>query len=144
MADTLADPFALPLQSTLLFIVVDDVNTVGSVTVDVAVVVQPFASVTVTVYVPATKLLFVAVVAEFDHTYVYAGVPPVADATSSPFDPPLINTLAFIVDVDTNIVGSVITTELVDVAPLASVTVTLYVPATNPVIVAVVAEFDHK
>ena len=41
-------------------------------------------------------------------------------------------------------VGSVITTELVDVAPLASVTVTLYVPATNPVIVAVVAAFDHK
>ena len=93
----------------MLFTVVDDVNGVGSVTVDVATDVHPFASVTVTVYVPATKLLFVAVVAEFDHAYVYAGVPPFAAATISPFDPPLINTLALIVDVDVNIVGSVIT-----------------------------------
>jgi hypothetical protein len=109
----------------LLFTVVDDVNAVGSVTVDVAVVEQPLASVTVTVYVPATKLLFVAVVVPFDHAYVYAGVPPFAATATSPFEPPLINTFAFTVDVETNIVGSVMITEFVDVAPLASVDVTL-------------------
>ena len=39
--------------------------------------VHPFASVTVTVYVPAAKFCGSCAVVLFDHAYVYGAVPPV-------------------------------------------------------------------
>ena len=59
-AKALADPFEPPLQLTLVT-VVEAVTAVGCVIVTLAVVVHVFASVTVTVYVPAVKADFVAV-----------------------------------------------------------------------------------
>ena len=70
-------------------------------------------------------------------------VPPFATTVAEPLEPPLIVTFAVFDAVAVNTLGSVITTELVDVAPFASVTVTLYVPAVNPVIVEVVEPFDQ-
>ena len=75
---------------------------------------------------------------------MYAVVPPVADAVADPFDPLLQLTWLFTTPVATSEAGSVIVTEAESVHPLASVIVTLYVPAITPVIEAVVAAFDHE
>ena len=50
---------------------------------------QPFASVAVTVYVPADKPLFVAPTVPFDHRYVYPAVPPTAATVVEPSLPKL-------------------------------------------------------
>ena len=53
---TVAIPVALPLQSTLVVSTAVQVkSSAGSVIVTLQVVVQPLASVTVTLYVPAAK-----------------------------------------------------------------------------------------
>jgi hypothetical protein len=60
VAETVADPFAWPLQPTLLL---DEMDAVGPPTLETAAdadEVQPFWSVTVTVYDPANRLLAVA------------------------------------------------------------------------------------
>ena len=49
-----------------------------------AVAVHECASVTVTVYVPAARLLIAAVVELFDQLYVYPEVPPDPDAVAAP------------------------------------------------------------
>ena len=51
-----------------------------------AVVVQPLLSVTVTIYVPAAKVVAVAVVCAGDefHEYEYGAVPPVTLAVTAP------------------------------------------------------------
>ena len=67
VADAVAPPSDNPLHVMVESTCEDATNTVGSVTVDELVEVHPFASVTVTVYVPADKLLTVAVVAPVDH-----------------------------------------------------------------------------
>ncbi len=107
--------------------------------VTVSVSVQPLASVTVTVYVPAARLEAVAEVAPLDQAKEYDVVPPVAEAVASPSLPPLQLTLSVYAVAATSTAGSVIVTEAESVQPLASVTVTLYVPAARPVTVAVVA-----
>ena len=106
---TVAEP---PLQSIA---VADDkaTNAVGSVIVIVVVDVQPFASVTVYVYVPA--------VSENDPVPEYGAVPPVADTVT--VDEPLLQSIAVADEEATNAVGSVIVIEVVEVQPFASVTV---------------------
>ena len=66
LAEAVAEPVDDPLQSTSLLVTVA-VNNVGSVIVAVAVIVQLFASVTVTVYEPADNPLAVAVVDPVGH-----------------------------------------------------------------------------
>jgi hypothetical protein len=126
------------------------VNPVGSVTVTLDVLVQELASDTVTVYVPANSPLAVAVVAkvaelvEVLHAKVYGVVPPVPLAVADPLLPPLQLTFVFATVEAANTAGSVIVTLDVLVHKFASVTVTVYVPATTPVMLAVVAELLHK
>ncbi len=74
---------------------------------------------------------------------VYAPVPPSAD-TVTVDDPPL-QTIAVADEEDTTAVGSVTVTEVVDEHPLASVTITVYVPAAKFDAVADVPPVgDHK
>jgi hypothetical protein len=95
-----------------------------------AVVVQLFASDTVTVYVPATSPLAVAVVAkvaelvEVLHAKLYGDVPPKPLAVAVPLLPPSQLTLAFTV-LAVNTAGSVTVTLDVLVQELASDTVTV-------------------
>ena len=66
-------------------------------------------------------------------------LPPVADAVAPPSDNPLhVTVLSTTAEAD-NTAGSVTVALLVEVQPLLSVTVTVYVPALTPVIEAVVA-----
>jgi hypothetical protein len=115
----------------------------GSVTIVEVESVQPFASVIVTLYVPAITPVIEAVVAELDHAYVYGIVPPVDEAVAPPFEIPLHVVFESTTLEAINIAGSVIVVELVEVHPFASVMVTLYIPAITPVIDAVVAELLH-
>ena len=66
-------------------------------------------------------------------------LPPVADAVAPPSDNPLHVTLLSTTAEADNTDGSVTVALLVDVQPLLSVTVTVYVPALTPLIDAVVA-----
>ena len=84
--------------------------------------------------------MILAVVAEVLHKKVYGDVPPVALAVAEPSDKPLQVTLAFTADDAANTAGSVMVTLEVVVQELASDTVTVYVPAVTPVMLAVVAE----
>jgi hypothetical protein len=120
------------------------VNPTGSVMVTLDVLVQELASDTVTVYVPANSPLAIAVVDELLHVKVYGAVPPVPLAVADPLLPPLQLTFVFATVDAANTAGSVIVTLDVLVHEFASVTVTVYVPATTPVILAVVAELLHK
>ena len=89
-----------------------------------AVVVQLFASDTVTVYVPATNPLAVADVAALLHAKVYGDVPPDPLAVADPSLPPLQLTDVFEA-LAANIAGSVMVTLEVVVQELASDTVTV-------------------
>jgi hypothetical protein len=59
----MTEPFDIPEQETLLITALLDIGAAGWVTVVVPVAVQPLASVTVTVYVPALSPAAVEVVA---------------------------------------------------------------------------------
>ena len=65
-------------------------------------------------------------------------------AEAAPSLPPLQLTLPSLLVATVSSVGSVMVTVLVAVHPLASVVVTVYVPALNPLIAAVVAVVDHR
>jgi hypothetical protein len=97
----------------------------GSVIATEDVSVQPFASVTVTVKVPAESPVMVAPVPELLHAYVYGDVPPEPDAVADPSEPPLQLTLVEELMLAVTAVGSVIVTDTVSSHPLASVTVTV-------------------
>ena len=64
-----------------------------------------------------------------DQLNVFVPVPPVAEAVAEPSLPPLQLTFVGVPMEATTAVGSVIVTDSVSVHPLASVTVTVYVPA---------------
>ena len=94
--------------------------------ITVSVSVQPLASVTVTVYVPAESEDAAAEVAPEDQLYEYPGVPPAPEAVAAPSLPPL--QLTFVgdpIEVDTAVAGSVMVMVSVSVQPFASVTVTV-------------------
>jgi hypothetical protein len=63
VAEVVAPPFEPSMQVIVESITVVAINNIGSVTVEEFVEVHPFASVIVTVYVPATILEIEAVVA---------------------------------------------------------------------------------
>ena len=87
--------------------------------------VQRFASVTVTVYVPATKPVIFCVVEPSDHAYVYGPFPPDGTEDISPAAPSK-QILSIGVRATITGVGSVIANEVVSaVHRLASVTVTV-------------------
>ena len=90
------------------------------------VAVQLLASVTVTQYVPATRLFRSCVVAPPVHKYVYGVAPPVTVRLIDPFAPPKQDTLtAVFVRFGPFAVPTVAQTVLVQ--PCESVTVTQYV-----------------
>ena len=70
---------------------------------------------------------------------MYGIVPPFEEAVAPPSAIPLHVTFKSTMVEAVNITGSVTVSELVEVHPLLSVIVTLYVPAITPVIEAVVA-----
>jgi hypothetical protein len=143
-ANEVADPVEAPLHNTFVVDGIDNANKLGCVIVAFDDAVHPLASVAVTVYVPAVRLLIVADVDPVFHKYEYPAVPFDATEVAEPVKAPLHNT--FVVDgIDiANKLGCVIVA-LVDVVhPFASVAVTVYVPATRLLIVAVVAPVFHK
>ena len=88
------------------------------------VAVQEFASVIVTVYVPATLPVIPVVVAPVDQAYAKVPIPPDAVTDAEPFEPPL--QLTFVKDVLAEIgLGCVTVPEEVVVHPFASVIVTV-------------------
>jgi hypothetical protein len=110
------------------------------------VVVQPLASLTVIVVPPAARPLNVPlawnVTPSFE--YVYGDVPPEPLTVTLPVELPKQRTFVCNPTLAVSAaVGCVIVTNLVAVQPFASVTVTLYVPATRPVRSCVVAPFDQ-
>jgi hypothetical protein len=127
------DPLELPLQLTLILVVVA-LRAEGCVTVTDLVTKQAVASVTVTVYVPADKPVFDVVVRPFDQLKVYGLLPPLALIVADPFEPPLQLTFVFVA-VAVIALGCVTVTERVAEHKAASVTVTVYVPAVRPVLV---------
>ena len=109
------------------------VNAAGSVITTEVTEIQPFASVAVTLYVPAAKPVAVAEVWPLFHRYVIVPVPPVPAAVAVPSEAPKQETFvdALIVTA-TALAGCVIVTVAVSVQPLASVTVTVWLPAVSP------------
>ena len=85
-------PVALPKHNTFNFVVVNVNGFCGCVIVTLVVAVQPFTSVTVTVYVPATKFCGSCTVEPFDQAYVYGDVPPVGVKLMLPVFAPWHNT----------------------------------------------------
>ena len=75
---------------------------------------------------------------------MYGAVPLAGATVAEPVAAPWHNTFAWALIEAVNWATSVITTEAAAVHPLASVAVTLYVPAVRFVAVAVVWPFDHK
>ena len=113
------------------------VTCVGCVMVAVAVRVHPFASVTVTVYVPFASPVAVAPVPpDGAQLYVYPPAPPPAVTVAEPFVPPKQETFVVAVIFAVTCVGCEIVVVAVCVHPPASVTSTVYVPTPNPVAVA--------
>jgi hypothetical protein len=102
-------PLLTPAQVAFTLVAVADSATAGSVMIAVAVLIHPFASVTVTVYVPAAKPVAVAVVCaglEF-HAYEYGAVPPAALTVAEPVVPFLQSTLVLAVMAEVKTAGSV-------------------------------------
>ena len=111
----------------------------GCVITTAAVAVQPFASVTVAVYVPAVRAVVVLFVPPLGlQLYVYAGVPPPAVTVALPLLPPLHVTGEEAVITAVNTGGCVIVVDAVILHPFASFTVTVYVPTERLLAVALV------
>ena len=100
------------------------------------------ASVTVTLYVPAESPIISSVVAVLLHSKLYGAVPPVTVKSTVPSLSAHVASVATILA--ESIVGSVTSADAVVVQPLASVTVTLYVPAVKPIMSSVVAVLLHS
>ena len=144
--DAVAAPVELPKQSTLVCDPMLTFNAAaGCDIVTEAIDVQPLASVPVTVYVPAARPVFAAVVVPLDHKNPTAPVPPVELAVAAPVELPKQRTLVGAPTLTLSAAaGWVIVTEATEVQPFASVPVTVYVPAARPVLEAVVRPLDHK
>jgi hypothetical protein len=131
------------LSAQVVFVAVAlAVRAVGWVTVSVRTVVQPLASVAVTLYPPAQSPVALDVVCPFDQAKLIAPVPPVAETVATAVQLPL-QRLFVLVTTALSAVGWLMTTFVVAVQLLASVAVTVYVPAHNPVFVAVALPFDQ-
>ena len=130
VAATIAKPSFPALQLTFIVAASTASNSDGCVIFTVNVAVQPMASVAVTLYAPSIKPVTEAEVIPLFHRYVIVPVPPVAFTNAEPFDPP--KQLTFVEPVrliETPVPGSITVAVETAVQPLASVTVTVYVPA---------------
>jgi hypothetical protein len=122
---TVACPLQTPLQVTGNAAAVIS-SALGCVMVTVAVTEQPVASVTVTVYGPAVKLVPVAALPPVGaHEYVYGAVPPATPTVALPLFPPKQLTFTELVIESLGPPATVTVTLAFAVQPLASVTVTL-------------------
>jgi hypothetical protein len=101
------------------------------------------ASVTVTLYVPAVNDDRSSVIAPFDQLYEYGAVPPDTVKLAAPVEFPKHNTFVPVMLAVSAEAGCVIVTLAVVVHPLASVTVTEYVPAVNDDRSSVITPFDQ-
>ena len=102
-------PSASPKQLTLLSIATEQLKTGFSVITTSQVVIHPFASVTVTVCVPASRRMAVENISPLSHAYVIGAVPPLGITVAEPSDRPSQLTLLFTAVVHENC-GSVIST----------------------------------
>jgi mannose/fructose/N-acetylgalactosamine-specific phosphotransferase system component IID len=135
--DTFTDavPLFSPLQVTFVCAVLLNPNTSGWVIVNTDVVVQVFASVTRTVYIPLesplTELL-VFVPPPTLQEYVYGTVPPDTFTDAVPLFSPLQVTFVCAVLLNPNTSGWVMVNTDVVIQLLASFTVTVYIPFESP------------
>ena len=113
----------------------------SNVVVSLAVAVQPFAPVTVTVHVPAVVTVIEAVVAPVLHKYV---PPPLAVSVVLGTAQVSAKPLSLEMDAFGVVLSNVVVTLAVAVQPFAPVTVTVHVPAVVTVMDAVVAPVLHK
>jgi hypothetical protein len=104
---------------------------------------HPRASVTVTLYIPATRFVAVAVVCPLFQRYVYGDVPPVTTTVAFPLFAPKHKGLLKVLMLAEGPAILPIVTGAVIVQKLRSVTVTVYVPATRAVALAPVCPFDQ-
>jgi hypothetical protein len=136
LATTVADPFAPPEQETFVCEPVVPMAD-GCVMLNVPVDEHAFASVTVTVHVPAVSpvTLFVPSPAGLPgvQSSVSVPVPPLAVTLAEPLLPPLHETFVWPTGVTTIAGGAVRLKVAVPVQAFASVTVTVHVPAVSPV-----------
>jgi hypothetical protein len=123
---TVAEPLLPPKQETLVVAEIVAVTCVGCVIFAVVVRVHPFASVTVTVYVPLANPDTVAPVPpDGAQVYVYPPTPPPGVTVAEPLLPPKQETFVVAEIVAVTCVGCVIVAVVVTEHPFASVTVTV-------------------
>jgi hypothetical protein len=139
-----AVPVALPKHNTLTPVMLAASAAAGCVITTEAVVEHPLASVTVTLYVPATRPVLSSVVTPLPQLNEYGAVPPVAVRLAAPVELPKQRTFVPEMLAASAAAGCVMTTEAVVEQLLASVTVTEYVPAVKFARSSVVAPFDHR
>ena len=120
------------MQAKLVATVVPDTAEAGCVTVAFTVPVQPLTSVIVTEYEPAVSPILSSVVTPPPQLNVYGPVPPVGVRLIAPVFPPLQATLVTTVVPETTDAGCAIVKLCEAVHPLASVAVTVHVPAVRP------------
>ena len=104
-ANEVAEPVEAPLHNTFVVDGIETVNTVGCVIVAVVDIVHPFASVAVTTYVPAVRLLIVADVDHVFHKYEYPAVPFDANEVAEPVEAPLHKTFVDVGIVTVKVAG---------------------------------------
>ena len=125
------DPLKLSVHNGLMVVVLR-ANTAGCVTVELKVLTQPFASVTVTMYIPAPRLLKSSVTTWLFHKYVSPVLALNTVTSIEPFKPPWQLTLLTTELTVVANAGWVMITVSYKLQPLTSVTKTLYVPANTP------------
>lgn len=135
---TVASPTVPPLQAILVWpVMVATTPSTGSVIVVLEVYIHPFASVTVTLYVPAVKPVAVVVpcAGEVLHKMVYGAVPPAIPLmVAVPLLPPAQLTLVLVNGFAVIALPAVMFIPVMMVSHrFASVTVMLYNPVANPV-----------
>ena len=117
-------PVAFPLHNTFTCVVINAKATAGWVIVTDIVSVQPFVSVTTTVYVPIPMFCKSCVVAPVFHAYVYGDVPPVGVKLMLPVVSPWHSTFTWDVAKVSGNCGCVIVRVMESIHPFASVTIT--------------------
>ena len=141
----LALPLLPPLQFTFPVLLVLAVTAEpGCVTLTVDTALHPLASVIVTVYVFAGTFEIFCVIALLLHAYVYAPVPPAPAEVALPVLAPKQFTFPPVLAVAVGPPAVFTVVDAVFVQPFASVIVTVYGPAPNPVAVCAVLVLLHK
>ena len=98
VAVRLIEPVLFPKHNTFTWVLLNVNPACGWVIVTVVWAIQPFASVTVTVYVPAAKFVGSSCVVLLLQAYVYGAVPPVTVRLIEPVLFPKHNTFTCVVE----------------------------------------------